>query len=324
MIGPIYGWRLPFLLVSLPAIVISFLIAFAKEPKRGSTEEMAILLNRNKSNLNDISEYKETVESVLHIKMSHDATKTTVVTAATLGGPNLGVESKEDNEASDVNILCAEQSPNCDIKQCLSSDTVVINLPASHTENEDVSYSEHIDCAKLADLIQTKTVICILLQGLPGCIPWGIIYVFMNDYFSNEKGLSIQKATYALTLIGIFGLVGQLFGGYFGEILHRKDKRYQCFLMAASPFLSVFPLLYLINTDMPGSGIFYFTACVTGFVSNIAGPNVKSVLQSVINALIRPTTYYVDFNNLIIIYKSISVCRYALPRREELVSLCST
>ncbi len=29
------------------------------------------------------------------------------------------------------------------------------------------------------------------LQGLPGCLPWGMILTFLNDFFSQDKGLSV-------------------------------------------------------------------------------------------------------------------------------------
>ena len=33
------------------------------------------------------------------------------------------------------------------------------------------------------------------LQGLFGCIPWGMILTYLNDYLSQNKGLSVQGAT---------------------------------------------------------------------------------------------------------------------------------
>ena len=33
------------------------------------------------------------------------------------------------------------------------------------------------------------------LQGIPGCVPWSIIGVFMNDYLAVDKGLGVEHAT---------------------------------------------------------------------------------------------------------------------------------
>lgn len=35
----------------------------------------------------------------------------------------------------------------------------------------------------------------VALQGLFGCLPWGMILTYLNDYLSHNKGLSIQTAT---------------------------------------------------------------------------------------------------------------------------------
>ena len=38
-------------------------------------------------------------------------------------------------------------------------------------------------------LLRNKTAMLLFLQGLPGCLPWGLVYVFLNDYLSNDRGL---------------------------------------------------------------------------------------------------------------------------------------
>jgi predicted MFS family arabinose efflux permease len=131
----------------------------------------------------------------------------------------------------------------------------------------------------VAKLFSTVSVAIIFIQGFPGCLPWGMIYVFLNDYFSEDRGLSVQGATAALTLFGVGGLVGQIFGGWVGQRLYNFDPRWQCALMGITTILSVFPMLYLLNTEDAGSGGFYFMTIVAGFLVNMNGPNVRAVLQ---------------------------------------------
>lgn len=33
------------------------------------------------------------------------------------------------------------------------------------------------------------------LQGLPGCLPWGMLLVFFNDFLAQQKGFSVPAAT---------------------------------------------------------------------------------------------------------------------------------
>ena len=41
-------------------------------------------------------------------------------------------------------------------------------------------------------LIRTKSVLLLLLQGVPGCIPWGVVNTYLNDYLSEDQGMSIE------------------------------------------------------------------------------------------------------------------------------------
>jgi hypothetical protein len=33
------------------------------------------------------------------------------------------------------------------------------------------------------------------MQGLPGCLPWGMLLVFFNDFLAQQKGFSVPAAT---------------------------------------------------------------------------------------------------------------------------------
>jgi hypothetical protein len=162
-----------------------------------------------------------------------------------------------------------------------------------HEEDEEASiicngpslvYSEQIDWSKVKHLLCSPTVVLILLQGVPGCVPWGIFYVYLNDYLSENKGFSVEEATVIVTMFGLGGLVGQWLGGWAGQRLYNMDKRYQIYLMGVSTITATLPLLVLINTDkQPDQGSFPFL-CAIGLVSGILvlmnGPNINVVLQN--------------------------------------------
>ena len=53
-----------------------------------------------------------------------------------------------------------------------------------------------------------RTNALVILQGLFGCLPWGMILTYLNDFLSQNKGLSEQTAT----LVG-----GWVSGGHYRE-----------------------------------------------------------------------------------------------------------
>jgi len=108
-----------------------------------------------------------------------------------------------------------------------------------------------------------------------------MIYVFLNDYFSNEQKLTVVKATIALTFFGIAGFFGQLVGGFFGQSMYNYNKKNQVHLMWISTLLSIPPMLFLLNCKQAGSTLFYLMSFLCGFLVSITGPNVRSILQNV-------------------------------------------
>ena len=225
LLGPIYGWRSPFIVIAIPAMICAILVfATATEPRRGGTKEL----------LREI----EIAES---------------------GG-------------SDQSMMLS-----------------------TNDMDSNSSHVEIFQLAKIIDLLRTPTVALCYLQGIPGCVPWSIITVFMSDYLSADRGLSISQATYVFTLFGLGGLCGQISGGWIGQALYNRDKRLQCLFMGICTLTAVLPMLSILSTDfLPLEGavadetgkipvylptMFLLSVVFTGFVAAITGPNVRSVLQ---------------------------------------------
>ena len=62
------------------------------------------------------------------------------------------------------------------------------------------------------------------MQGLFGCLPWGMILTYLNDYLAQNRGLSVQSATGMLLALGLGGGVGVMGGGFLGQWLYNRHK----------------------------------------------------------------------------------------------------
>jgi len=270
LIGPKYGWHVPYLLVSIPALICALLVfTTVEEPRRGDQEQEVINLRRQI--------YSSYVEQVNYQMQASDENKTEDMTVmntidyANYRSPSLkpGLVLYRDTEMQ--SLLPHNHHPG----SLANTNSSIDNMDVVET----VEYNETIDWKKIQKLFRTKSVLLIYFQGLPGCLPWGMIYVFLNNYLSEDRGLSIRDATLGLTSIGIGGMLGQLTGGWFGQILYNINPRLQCLLMGASTIISVIPMLYLLNTTNLNSFSFYIMAVLAGFTININGPNIRVVLQ---------------------------------------------
>jgi predicted MFS family arabinose efflux permease len=97
---------------------------------------------------------------------------------------------------------------------------------------------------------QNRSNIILLWQGFFGSLPWGIVFVFLNDYLSQEKGFSVPDATFMVMLFGIGCAIGVICGGYIGQVCMRCNRSYLPLFMAASTFLGIFPFLGLLNSSL--------------------------------------------------------------------------
>ncbi len=282
VVGPPCGWRLPFLLVSIPAIICGNLVVLTvKEPLRGS-QEQAVRAMKQESRASSGQTSRDVAED--HSNKNTD--EEMVVNGCKRSSMSQSYQSLQ-HSASSLEVKLNERQ-TCD--QNLSDEEQAAAAQHSHeltnVEGDGAvalaaaaaDYSERIEWRKLVALFRTPSVVLIFVQGLPGCLPWGMVYVFLNDYLSSDRGMSVQAATLALTCFGVGGLFGQLWGGWYGQRLYNRDPCHQCVLMGATTVLSVFPMLYLVVAPASGGG-FFAVAVLAGALVSINGPNVRTVLQ---------------------------------------------
>lgn len=58
------------------------------------------------------------------------------------------------------------------------------------------------------------------VQGLFGCLPWGVMQTYINDYLHQQKGLSVELATTVILAFGVGCAVGVIAGGAAGQALY--------------------------------------------------------------------------------------------------------
>jgi len=198
-IGPVYGWRLPFILVAVPNFILAIIfLQFVKEPQRGKTEESL----------------KELIE-------------------------------------------------------------------------EGIAYTGRINWKEYKNLFKIKTNILVFLQGIPGTVPWGVFFIFLNDFYSQDKGYSVQMATLIVMTVGAAAIIGAFIGGLIGNKLYNIKPKYLPMLCGTSTLIGIIPMALLLNyspqilvpePDPTWPLIFGF---ITGFTVTITGPNVRAILLNV-------------------------------------------
>jgi MFS family permease len=274
--GPMYGWRFPFLVVSIPALCAAILVmTTVVDPARGGSEEVGSDCDEPRSKSDDEEPIRESlgneeVDKEL-AQISHRSLSSSPLVATSqdaIEPLELKTYKSEDSEGDSYDN---DKSGRC-------KPFLAVFRPSS--------YTQHLSTTK--ELLTSKTVILTLLQGAPGCIPWGIVNTFLNDYLSQDCGMSVHAATATILVFGVGNFVGIVAGGTGGDYLYKKDSRYPSLLSGTMAILGCFPFWVLINTTKVEDGEMTvgiairigITAFLAGLGSGVTGPIVKATLQN--------------------------------------------
>jgi MFS family permease len=146
-LGPTYGWRLPFLVISIPALFCALLVLlFVEDPIRGGTEKA---LQPYQDEMPDNNQEQDRVNNSIEIVP-------------------LDRSSHSLRTADQHDRICSEE--------------LVVTKSFHFRES----------WATLMELVSTPSVLLALLQGAPGCIPWGIVNAFLNDFLSQDRGMTVE------------------------------------------------------------------------------------------------------------------------------------
>jgi len=145
-------------------------------------------------------------------------------------------------------------------------------------------YEERVRLRDLPQLLRIRTNLLILLQAVPGTVPWGVFFVYLNDYYAHDKGFSVPDATMLLMLIGAAAIVGGFLGGLLGQKLHNRSPRYMPLLCTLTTTAATLPMAALISYPIrPGTSLVgpLIVGTLTGLLAAVTGPNVYTMLINV-------------------------------------------
>ena len=122
----------------------------------------------------------------------------------------------------------------------------------------------------------------LMVQGFFTSVPWGIIFTFLNDYLSQECGLSVQDATFLVLVFGVGSALGGIAGGWAGQATTRIHTSYMPLFMAISTFFGIFPFVGLLNGTYHSASFVPCTyAFMGGLIANLPSVSVRPALINV-------------------------------------------
>lgn len=163
LMGPSLGWRAPFLVISLPALVLGItILCTVREPPRGISEEAAVKFLNRKGEVASESVEKEEVEGE----------SSSYCPPLLPGSSHTDISNHHQDEEKDLPRERNSSSSSNGNSVNRNSDGNSFTNKRCSKAPPTVVYSERVDLGKLKKLFSTRTVVLAFLQGIPGCVPW--------------------------------------------------------------------------------------------------------------------------------------------------------
>ena len=145
-------------------------------------------------------------------------------------------------------------------------------------------YEERLRLRDLPALLSVRTNQLIFLQALPGTVPWGVFFVYLNDYYAYDKGFSVQQATLLVMAIGAAAIAGGFLRGLLGQALYNRRAGLLPLFAGACTLAGVPATALLIGYPAERGGGLLGPLCVgalTGLLIAVAGPAINAMLIGV-------------------------------------------
>jgi len=195
VVGPAWGWRWPFVVVAVLALVgAGVMVATVADPREGRREEKGCCCRGSAARRR----------------------RRVVRTLEEAAGGTATNPSSSPPSSPACPALAADAGPATPRSPALR------RRPAAAAAAAAAALASTALATISAATLRAPSAACSILQGLPGCLPWGVMTVFMADYLAVDGGLAVPAASGVLAGWGVGGGVGVVVGGLAGQALHTR------------------------------------------------------------------------------------------------------
>jgi MFS family permease len=181
-------------------------------------------------------------------------------------------------------IKCTVKEPK------LGAQEMLIQQAASKQNGEvqEEFYTEKINLQKLKMLGKNKTFWLSMVQAIPGCIPFGVVFTFLQDFLVQDLGplapggITVPESSTAVLAFGVGSAIGMIVSGFLADHLWKLRYEYVPMQMATTVFLGAFPFYLIVNGPPMAIGGYAGIMFPAGLVSAMGGIALKSMLLNIV------------------------------------------
>jgi len=157
-------------------------------------------------------------------------------------------------------------------------------------------YKYRIKPADFKIILRNKTNILMLAQGIPGCIPWGVLTFWSITYFIQIRHMTQTNATMAWALFGIGNAVGLVSWAVLGDNIFKRSSRWAPVFCGVGAITAAIFCFIIINIQFILLALFFSFVLLGGVMTSVHGPTQKAILMNINRPEHRGTIF--SINNL--------------------------
>ncbi len=151
----------------------------------------------------------------------------------------------------------------------------------SNVISEGGSYGYKIKFSDFKILFKNRTNLLLFLQGIPGCVPWGLLTFWIITFYKEAVHMNQGDAIMIWEVFGIASAVGGLSWAFLGDRLFNKDPRYLPLLCTIGVFAGTIPCFIIINVPIESITLYILIAAIGGVLISVPASNNKGMLMNV-------------------------------------------
>jgi MFS family permease len=132
--------------------------------------------------------------------------------------------------------------------------------------------------AGTAALLRRPTNLLLVLQSLPGNLPWGLLPFWLIAFFREQRQLDAAEATLLWETLGIGAALGSMLWGALGDRLWRSAPARVPLMCGGVTLLGVLAMAALIHHPPADPALRAALGLLAGLLISVVGPNVRAML----------------------------------------------
>uniref|UniRef100_A0A7S2RV00 Major facilitator superfamily (MFS) profile domain-containing protein n=1 Tax=Mucochytrium quahogii TaxID=96639 RepID=A0A7S2RV00_9STRA len=158
-------------------------------------------------------------------------------------------------------------------------------------QSESFHYDQRLTWNKLKILMTCPSVVIILLQGLPGSLPFGVMIVYFNDYLAQEMRIPVEYSTIIVVTFGGGLILGQFVSGYLNDRWFLKKKKLIAVLTGISSILSAIPIILIFYVMPYKLWLFAIVTIPAGFLAGVPIASIRTLMLNVTMPEVRGSAF---------------------------------